>query len=1196
MADQLPWLRDSRALRDRASSAAISTAGNLIQDGVGGAVGSVVNNITGNLNPLTAPVREFGNLGGAFDEATGEISSPQNSGNRLLNSDFASLNRFANQVDSNLNEFSRNLTDSIEGVVSPVQQAILETTASIDVGLGSSIVNARSVARNISSNVGSSIDSIVAQVPAIGEISSFANQLSGSIANVSSAINNIAGTVAGIGGIISGATSGISASLNNIGGAISGITGSGVGAAAGLSNAIGGVTGRLGGSIAGISAPFDKITSSVTKFNSKLSQGLNRINNRIANVTGTLDTINTVLTNPGAIIENKINSLVDAGISKVVEPISQLVNFGYNLSNQINSATNITTTELANLTGYVGGIFTGISGLLSGALNTSDFYQENNLSYVDGELVDTENGPKLLSPLRRFNHYNYVITLGILDPDEYNFPTSYRSDGFKKIILQSGGGEYDRRIQTSEEGNDHMEYFIEDLEIDAVVAPNPNTGVSLGTSINFKVIEPYSMGKFIETIVLGAEEAGYEQYMQAPYCLKIDFVGWNEPGDRPLKIQRPKYVPLLFTGMDFDVTDQGSTYEVSAVAYNELALADNINQTKASLEASGRTVAEVLETTEDSVGRNLSSRIELLEKNGQIKGGDRYLICFPKNKESLYEAAKGLGTSASGLTNTAAQQIASDVGSEQREIQPDDPDAETNVEIVYSDAPQTYQYLKSWAQDEANMNIIGKSPVWDDARAADRVPHPSAASAYDSKNQLFNRQYAEVQTEGRSRPYTWHEGCRITTMIEDVLTTSSYLLDAPSEDRDIPFFKWFRIETMVFIEPNTDAEIQNGRTRKTYVYAIHPYFPDEAKILGPGEAPKGNDDLKRKAIKQYNYTYTGKNEDILNFNLNFNQAFYQNILANYYQGPETGQNQQTLPANQDSSGSNASETKTRSIDTREIPTILNEVVNLKRSRGGAEYEAGEYGVKRRIAESVHETIINSPYNMVTAEMEIWGDPYYIPTEQGNYSSASAGPSLTRDSTMNYLRNEVLCVVNFRTPLDYPINGFVMNMPELVRPFSGVFQVWAVTNRFSDGQFTQVLKLLRRANQNSTETGTRGAVTNSDRRLNSDPSGQVGQVGGSEGATAPGDLGDGLRGGLTPRPIDEIVNLANNAIDNATNAVSNIRPPTGTELLGDLIPSPITVTTLPPIGSVSLPEVNLPSVDIGGRTVYNRITGKYESGY
>jgi len=189
----------------------------------------------------------------------------------------------------------------------------------------------------------------------------------------------------------------------------------------------------------------------------------------------------------------------------------------------------------------------------------------------------------------------------------------------------------------------------------------------------------------------------------------------------------------------------------------------------------------------------------------------------------------------------------------------------------------------------------------------------------------------------------------------------------------------------------------------------------------------------------------------------------------------------------------------------------------------------------------------------------------------------------------------LCVVNFRTPLDYKINGFVMNMPELVKPFSGVFQIWAVTNKFSEGQFTQTLKLIRRSNQTNDATGTSGHNVPSDKENSQEPSGQPSQVGGNQGATRPGDLGDGLRGPsgpgqtlgtpltipesgigslLPPRPTDQIINGANAAINAASQTPSR----------------------RPPVGTLSAPEVDLPSVDLGGSTRFNTETGRFESGF
>lgn len=161
-----------------------------------------------------------------------------------------------------------------------------------------------------------------------------------------------------------------------------------------------------------------------------------------------------------------------------------------------------------------------------------DFVDNGYLSPYDG---DDTSASRIPNPLRNYNSFNYVITLGILDPAEYNNPELYRSSGgFKSYIIQSSGGNLDKRYQVFDETgsgtSEHAEYYIDDFQLEAIVAPNPNTRLTSGTSLSFTVIEPYSMGNFIQAIIGAARDAGYGSYTQAPFCLKIDFKGWNLDG------------------------------------------------------------------------------------------------------------------------------------------------------------------------------------------------------------------------------------------------------------------------------------------------------------------------------------------------------------------------------------------------------------------------------------------------------------------------------------------------------------------------------------------------------------------------------------------------------------------------------------------------------------------------------------------
>ena len=130
-----------------------------------------------------------------------------------------------------------------------------------------------------------------------------------------------------------------------------------------------------------------------------------------------------------------------------------------------------------------------------------------------------------------------------------------------------------------------------------------------------------------------------------------------------------------------------------------------------------------------------------------------------------------------------------------------------------------------------------------------------------------------------------------------------------------------------------------------------------------------------------------------------------------------------------------------------------------------------------------------------------GDPYFIADSGvGNYSSPPGdSPAITRDGTMNYQTREVDVVLNFRTPIDYNEAGG-MDFPEdtvVVEPFSGLYRVLTVVNKFSSNNFEQTLSMIRRPNQE--REGTPGGV-----RLLTLGENREGAVSGQSSTTAGGN--------------------------------------------------------------------------------------------
>lgn len=941
-------------------------------------------------------------------------------------------------LDPQRNKIAANISNSLN----TINPALRGTVASLN---------------SLSQATGGGLGSIAGKIPALDSVlsTSLAGlsvlETAGKISSITGLSGNFAGNIGAIKNPLSDTARILGVNLNN-----------------NLSNQVNNVTGNLLGGSSSIVGNLNRINSSLS--NLKPGGGISNL----SNVNNALISANNI----AGVFGSK-----NAKLTNLTNTIGQISNF----AGQLSSLTGNLQKPLSDLLQIdrSNKFFTGLTDIIEGADSFIELFN-NPMSMTDdlANLGIPMQGNKLKNPLRVHSIYNYRITLGVLSPEEYNNASKYKTDGFESVIIRSGGGT-DRRVLTTAEAeqlNGHAEYFIDDLEIDSVIAPNSKTGVSLGTTINFTVTEPYSMGKFLEALKITAEEKQYSSFNKIPFCLKISFEGYGPSGE---KIKAPgvidKYIPIMIINTDFDVTESGSVYGVKAVAYSEIAFEDAINTTKTDVNASGRTAAEVLETSNKSITRNINEHIEKLEESKKIKGYDRYLILFPKEKDSVIQAYNnynGIKTNHNALMIDAGKQYQTERGG-----QDNNPNAPEKIPLVKSDvkffnAPPIYSSLRAWGLNEDNVNELGRSKVLGDPTKSNDSSNASPAAVSIGPNDpdaarekfIMFQNAAELQTATTSNLFTYPQQSKITQIIEDVMLDTDYCQKAPQETNDGKK-KWFIIEPMVFIEYDTDIEKSIGRHRMTYVYCVHPYLPDEAKTLAPGESPMNTKKLRDSAVKEYDYIYTGKNEDIIDFNLNFNNAFVNNVLSDVGSGYDNTNKLSIAPG---------------IVSNPQIAENISGIENSDDYDSGAislmarnthQFLNGSYSktTARRIAETFHNRIINSEIEMISATMEIWGDPFYLPTDQGNYKSGFLSPNVSKDGTVEYLNNEVICIINFKTPIDYPkeMGNFVMNMPELVKPFSGLFQVLGVSNSFSGGEFKQNLKLIRRANQTTEGEGSSG---------------------------------------------------------------------------------------------------------------------------
>ena len=709
------------------------------------------------------------------------------------------------------------------------------------------------------------------------------------------------------------------------------------------------------------------------------------------------------------------------------------------------------------------GVTLGVNPVVPGlpaipSFSPSSLVGDNVQVYTSGE-VQTEEAPGALpNPLQYFSSYNYVFTLSCLTSKQINFPEapdSYKGgNALGNIIFRSGGGFPDNRVTTAytspSNPSGKFEYYIESAEIEVIMSYNKESKGSNATNISFEVIEPYSMGMFLQSMQLAAVEAFHKNYLEAPFLLTLEFLGFTTDGTVSQIPLTKRQLPLKISNVSMNITESGCKYEVSCYPWNEAALTDTFNSLKSDIAVSGTKLSEILQTGPRSLQFYLNSQLQELNKKEKVASNpDEIVILFP----TLFDP----------LSNNAAASYNTEDTGQPATI---NPSSDPGLGDVQSKLSITRAENALLIQDPGTLNEIGLSDMGFDANTGgesqaedsnkvqpDGTKPPSRQSnIYDPKNKVFR----------------FPQNTTIVNAITEIVLMSEYCKQAAEkESGKAGFKKWFRVETKVYNLQATSGNDGKGYTPKLLVYQVVPYFVHENRFVSPTSEPKGYEDIKKLAAKEYNYIYTGKNIDVLKFDINLEAGFFTTVYAdnNALSGDQYPQlnGQGTTPPN----NKNVSNTDLGAQEPGTGVARKGFLAERYRNIGGGPND--DY--RSLVAKNFQEALLNSPVDLLTATLEIMGDPYYIADSgMGNFTDKAGSFNIASNGSINYQTGEVDILLNFRTPIDYGLNGIMdFGNTEIVQGFSGLYQVLTVKNRFSGGTFIQELEVVRRRNQNPSPT-------------------------------------------------------------------------------------------------------------------------------
>ncbi len=660
----------------------------------------------------------------------------------------------------------------------------------------------------------------------------------------------------------------------------------------------------------------------------------------------------------------------------------------------------------------------------------------------------------IANTLSSYASYDYVISISPMTFKDVNFPDStYKAGKKMPLICKSANADPSNRIQTA---YGKYDFFIDNLKFDTIIGPHNPKSTNV-TTIQFDVVEPYSLGVFLLAIQTAAYKAGFKNWRDAPFLLTIEFRGMKEDGKPVLIPGCTRHIPFKFTTVLFKANEQGSQYNINAYATQNMALTVEHSNLKSDTTIKGKTVQEVLQTGPQSLQAVVNKKLQELVKDKSKAVADQVLIMFPQDVSSANSPnAQNAPQNSTATVNPKAESDASSIF--------------TKLGVVQSSVNQTY------IQPDGQVNLLGAASMGYSLDKKGDSTTAEETATYDDKTGIWTR--GKITTNINEGSLRFAQDCDIPTVINQVLLMSDYPttgLDSNNTDSD-GMKTWWRIDTQVYYIESEENLDKTGTYPKIIVYRILPYKAHASKLTSPNQPAEGFKAIEKKIVKSYEYIYTGKNTEVLKFDIDFSINFSNVLAADSFKKNNDVVNAKSqagvidkpsevdqLPVGNkpdNKAGATTSQVKYTGTST-----------SFDRRGGGGSDDA-----INRAARVWHDAITN-PNDMININLDIYGDPFWIANSgQGNYTSKPSGVSkdLNVDGTVNWQTSEVDIMIKFRSPFDIKQDTGLYNFGSNsqtapVMGFTGLYCINRVTNQFRGGQFRQTLKGFRRPLQESKAT-------------------------------------------------------------------------------------------------------------------------------
>lgn len=649
--------------------------------------------------------------------------------------------------------------------------------------------------------------------------------------------------------------------------------------------------------------------------------------------------------------------------------------------------------------------------------------------------------PPLTNKLHSYPSYVYSLSWHLLSEEEYNNIVITAQYSPQNVMIASAGRyspDFPRNEFFSED------FYFENLSMTTIIMPNDYSRNTNAIDINYTIIEPYGFS-LVERILKAAEAVNSKNYLDQPYLLQIDFFAFDDAGNLVGRIDNlTKRIPMKLNKMDIKITNRGAEYHINATPFCHSAFEATTVSTPANFEITASSVKDFFQSDEGTSGDTFNQALKLLDTNQRET----------KEKEKKEKTPNALTDTSYGSAINAYQLA---LAVKEKQSIPDVyrfefmPDPETGDD-VFASAVFT----------EKNTNTPKDSPMVKNSTQAGPITMRRAntgenQNTYDLTKSIFAINY----------------GTTIEKLLEYVIRNSSYIQNQlvipdglTSEEykarkealKDKPL-NWFKITPVVRL-------IGYDKIRKSFAreisYVVTPY-----KIYNIRSAigPQGTAIYP---VKNYNYIYSGQNDDVLDMEITFNALYYTQQTAyrdnlaevNPSASSDNEENRDQNAGNYNGSNSAGDASGANDVaPTKEKPVVQNAKEAQGNPANAKDVAAGD------LADSL---MTNSQADMLAVKLKIIGDPDYIKQDDLFYNGLNTpdmkgeDPRLVKDGSLLTDDGGLYVQVLFKVPTDMDEETGFAKFDSVARHsvFSGMYSVLQVTSTFSSGQFVQELDLIR----------------------------------------------------------------------------------------------------------------------------------------